>query len=73
MQNQNKRTVKVKYGICSQVADIVGTSRFYVSQVVGDPENNNGKVAQLIKVAYEKVNAHHAQIKEELLNNIPQK
>lgn len=53
-------------GYCAYIADIVGTSRHYVSQVLSDPSKNNGEVADLIKKISENIDAQKAEMKSEI-------
>lgn len=68
----NKRRKNLPHGYCRQIADIVGTSRHYVSQVLLDPDNNNGKVASLIKKTAKDVDSHNRKIKAALRNSLTQ-
>lgn len=63
MKTIEKQDKKKKYGFCSQIADIVGSSRFYVSQVLSNPEGHNGDTAILIKQTAEKLNVQNAEMK----------
>lgn len=55
---------RLRHGYCAYIADIVGTSRFYVSQILSDPEKHNGEVAELVKTISKNIDAQKAEMKE---------
>lgn len=64
MQKEEMKRKKLPNGFCRQVAEIVGSDKWYVSKVLCSPESYTGPQAEAIKAAAiqlnEKINSLRA-------------
>lgn len=68
MNMQTKKNKKLPHGYCSDIADIVGTDRFYVSKILRNPKKFNGDLANQVKETAEKIEAFKENFKTALAN-----
>lgn len=69
MNMQAKTSKKHPHGYCAQIADIVGTDRFYVSKILRNPERYNGQLAEQVKQAAQTIDSNNEKIKAALLTS----
>jgi hypothetical protein len=65
MDKATKKRKKLPYGYCKQVADIVGTDKYYVSKVLSSPDTFKGPQAELIKSASIQLNKNIHSLRAE--------